>query len=101
MTKLFSHTSYAIHTNHHHHTCESAKQYYSIQLSHTFNNDNIDLPSTNIIPATSLTKISRDSYVRIISRIHDLCLYVIGHAHRKRLFLPPQFIYSEPQITLS
>jgi len=81
--KSFSHTSYTIHTNHHHHICESPKQYYSIQLSHTSNNNNIDLPSPNIITATSLTKISRDWYVHIISRIHDLCSYVIGHAHRR------------------
>jgi len=54
MTKLFSHTSNAIHTDHHHHTYESPKQYYSIQLSHTFNNDNIVLPFTNITTANSL-----------------------------------------------
>ena len=60
---LYSHTSYAMHTDHHHHTYESPKQYYSIQLSHTFSNDNIVLPCTGIIIATSLKKISRDSYV--------------------------------------
>jgi hypothetical protein len=69
--KLFSHTSYAIHTNHQHHTYEKPKQYYSIQCSHTFNNDNIVLPCIKIsVTATSLKKISHDSYV-------------IGHAHRR------------------
>jgi len=57
--------------HHHHHTYESPKQYYSIQLSHTFNNDNIVLLSTQIITATSLKK-------------KILCdPYVLGQAHRK------------------
>jgi hypothetical protein len=55
MTKLFSHTSYAIHTNHHH-TYEQPKQYYSMQLSHTFNKANIILPCTKIIIAKTYKK---------------------------------------------
>ena len=53
--KLYSHTSYAMHTDHHH-TNESPKQYYSTQLSHTFSKDNIVLHCTEIIAATSLKK---------------------------------------------
>jgi hypothetical protein len=64
MTKLFSHTSYTMQTNHHyHHTYESPKQYYSTQLSHTFFNGNIVLPCTKFITATTLKNSSRASYV--------------------------------------
>jgi len=56
MTRLFSHASYAMQTNHHHHhhTYESPKQYDSTQLSRTFNNDNTVFPCTRIITATTL-----------------------------------------------
>ena len=56
MTKLFSHTSYALHTNEHQHTNEWPKQHYLIQLSHTFNNDNVSLPCTKNVTETSFTK---------------------------------------------
>jgi len=55
--KLFSHTSYAMQTNHHHHnhhTYKSPKQNYSAQLSHTSNNDNVVLTRTKIITAITL-----------------------------------------------
>ena len=44
-----------MHTDHHH-TYESPKQYYSIQLSHTFCNDNIVLTCTKITTAISFKK---------------------------------------------
>jgi len=55
MTVLFSHTSYAIHKNHYH-TNEQPNQHYSIQLSHSFNKDNIPLPCTKTLMKTSYTK---------------------------------------------
>ena len=75
--KLYSHTSYDMHTDHHHHTYESPKHYYSILLSHTFINDNIVLTCTEIITATSFKKKHlRDSYV-------------IGQAQRSDFFFLP------------
>jgi len=56
--KLYSRASYAMHTDHHHHSYESSKQNYSIQLSRTFSNDNIVLPSTENITATSLKNVT-------------------------------------------
>jgi len=51
------------------------KQYYSIQLSHTFNYDNIVLPSTKI--KTDTLKInSRDSYI-----IHEETFPAIYQVH--------------------
>jgi len=47
----------------HHHIYESPKQYYSIQLSHTFCNDNIVLTCTKITTVISLKKNYRFSYV--------------------------------------
>jgi hypothetical protein len=60
--KLYSHTPYAMQTDHnhnhlhHHFTYESPKQYYSTQLSHTFSNNKIVLTSTKITTATSYKK---------------------------------------------
>jgi hypothetical protein len=83
MTKLFSHTSYAMQTNHHHHTYESPKQYYSTQLSHTFNNDNIVLPCTKIITANTLKKF-------FMSLICD------GQAHTYETFPAICFVQNTP-----
>ena len=78
--RLFSHTSFAMHTDHHHHhhhhAYESPKQYYSTQISHSFNNDNIVLPYTKITTATSLKK----------KKIHETL--VIGQVYRRGFFVP-------------
>jgi hypothetical protein len=94
--KLFSHIAYTVHTDHHH-THESPKQYYSIQLSHTFNKDNIVLPCTKIIMPASLKKNFMNSYVIVQANRRDFTCHPF-HTKRRHWATRLQVTPSWPRV---